>query len=84
VRNAYPSLIDAIYQGRGYGRAAMKLVLAMIQQRYLKCRVIKLTCFRGNDNAAALYKSLGFEMTAEVDPMFKEPVYAQTLKGPRA
>jgi hypothetical protein len=28
-----------------------------------------------------LYLSLGFEMTAEVDPMFKEPVYAQTLKG---
>ncbi len=43
-------VVDAIYQGRGYGRAAMKLVLAMLKQRYLKCRVIKLTCFRGNDN----------------------------------
>jgi hypothetical protein len=30
VRNAYPSLIDAIYQGRGYGRAAMELVLEVI------------------------------------------------------
>jgi|SRR5580692_7200749 diamine N-acetyltransferase len=73
-------MIDAIYQGRGYGRAAMKLVLAMLQQRYLKCRTIKLTCFRGNDNAAALYLSLGFEMTGEVDPMFKEPVYSLTVK----
>ncbi len=73
-------MIDAIYQGRGFGRAAMKLVLAMIPKRYPKCRVIKLTCFRGNDNAAALYKSLGFEMTGEMDPMFKEPVYALTLK----
>ena len=73
-------MIDAIYQGRGYGRAAMKLVLATIQQRYRKCRTIKLTCFRGNDNAAALYKSLGFEMTGDLDPMFKEPIYALTLK----
>ncbi len=73
-------MIDAIYQGRGYGRAAMKLVLAMIQQRYLKCRVIKLTCFRGNDNAAELYKSLGFELTGDVDPMFKEPTWALTLR----
>jgi diamine N-acetyltransferase len=76
-------MIDAIYQGHGYGRAAMKLVLAMLQQRYRKCRTIKLTCFRGNDNAAALYKSLGFELTGEVDPMFKEPIYTLALKPPR-
>jgi diamine N-acetyltransferase len=73
-------MIDAIYQGRGFGRAAMKLVLAMISKRYPKCRVIKLTCFRGNDSAAALYLSLGFAMTGEEDPMFKEPIYALTLK----
>ena len=76
-------IIDAIYQGRGYGRAAMKVVLALIQKRYLKCRIVKLTCFRGNDNAAALYKSLGFEMTGEVDPMFHEPTWALTVKPPR-
>ena len=73
-------MIDAIYQHRGYGRAAMKLILAMIPKQYSKCRVIKLTCFRGNDNAIALYKSLGFEATGELDPMFKEPIYALTLK----
>ena len=77
-------MIDAIYQGRGFGRAAMKLVLAMIPKRYPKCRVIKLTCFRGNDSAAALYKSLGFEMTGEMDPMFKEPIYALALRNSRA
>jgi diamine N-acetyltransferase len=77
-------VIDGIYQGRGYGRAAMKCVLALIQKRYLKCRVIKLTCFRGNDNAAALYRSLGFETAGELDPMFKEPVYALTLKPLKA
>jgi diamine N-acetyltransferase len=73
-------LIDAIYQGRGYGRAAMKSVLAMIPERYPRCGVIKLTCFRGNDNAAALYKSLGFEITGELDEIFKEPIYALTVK----
>lgn len=76
-------VIDAIYQGRGFGRAAMKLVLAMIPKRYPKCRVIKLTCFRGNDSAAALYKSLGFEPTGEMDPMFKEPNWAISVKHPR-
>lgn len=73
-------MIDAIYQGRGFGRAAMKLVLAMIPDRYSRCEVIKLTCFRGNDNAAALYRSLGFETTSELDPMFKEPIYALAVK----
>ena len=73
-------MIDAIYQGRGYGRAAMKLVLAMIPERYPRCRTIKLTCFRGNDNAAALYKSLGFETTGELDQMFKEPIYSLAVK----
>jgi diamine N-acetyltransferase len=73
-------MIDAIYQSRGYGRAAMKLVLAMIPERYPRCRTIKLTCFRGNDSAAALYRSLGFEMTGELDPYFKEPNYALKVK----
>jgi diamine N-acetyltransferase len=77
-------VIDAIYQGRGFGRAAMKLVLAMIPTRYLKCRIIKLTCFRGNDSAAALYKSLGFVPTGEMDPMFHEPTWALAVKPPRA
>ena len=73
-------IIDAIYQGRGYGRAAMKCVIAMLPKKYSRCRVIKLTCFRGNDSAAALYKSLGFEPTGEMDPMFHEPNWALTLK----
>jgi len=77
-------VIDGIYQGRGYGRAAMKAVLELMQQRYSKCRVIRLTCFRGNDTAAALYKSLGFEPTGETDPMFNEPNWALQLKPLRA
>ena len=77
-------MIDAIYQGRGFGRAAMKLIMAMIPKRYPKCRAIKLTCFRGNDSAAALYRSLGFEPTGEMDPMFHEPNWALTIRPPRS
>jgi len=69
-------MIDAIYQGRGYGRAAMKVVLEMIPKRYPRCRTIKLTCFRENGNAAALYESLGFKATGQTDDMFHEPIYA--------
>ena len=47
-------MIDAIYQGRGYGRAAMKQMLAMIPKRYPRCRAIKLTCFRANDQRGGI------------------------------
>jgi diamine N-acetyltransferase len=77
-------MIDAIYQGRGYGRVAMNEVLTMFRKRYPKCRTVKLTCFRGNDGAAALYKSLGFELTGDVDPVFHEPNWALVIKPLRA
>jgi len=32
-------------------------------------------CFRANINAAALYKSLGFVVSGELEPLFKEPNY---------
>ncbi len=54
-------MIDAEHQGKGYGRAAMVVVIKMIAARYPRCRAVQLTCFRTNTNAAALYTSLGFE-----------------------
>jgi diamine N-acetyltransferase len=68
-------MIAAEHQGKGYGRAAMVEVLKMIVARYLRCRAVQLTCFRTNTNAAALYVSLGFEPTGEVDEEFGEPNY---------
>jgi len=73
-------MIDAEHQGRGYGRAAMLEVIKMIAARYPRCRAVQLTCFRTNSNAAALYKSLGFEPTGGVDEEFGEPNYK--LSGP--
>ncbi len=71
-------MIDAEHQGKGYGRAAMIETLRMIVARYPRCRAVQLTCFRANTNAAALYKSLGFEPTGSVDPEFGEPNYSLT------
>ena len=66
---------DAAQQGRGYGRSAVTETLRTIVKRYPRCRAVKLTCFRANTNAAALYLSLGFVKTGETDPVFDEPIY---------
>jgi diamine N-acetyltransferase len=71
-------MIAAEHQGKGYGRAAMLELLSMILARYPRCRAVQLTCFRANTNAAALYLSLGFEPTGEVDFEFGEPNYKLT------
>ena len=68
-------MINAANQGKGYGRAGVTETIKMILARYPKCRAVRLTCFRANTNAAALYKSMGFEPTGEVDSEFGEPNY---------
>jgi diamine N-acetyltransferase len=68
-------MIAAKHQGIGYGRAAMLEVLKMIVARYPQCKAVQLTCFRTNTTAAALYKSLGFAPTGNVDEEFGEPNY---------
>lgn len=68
-------MIDAPQQGRGYGRAAVVETLRTIVKRYSGCRAVQLVCFRANTNAAALYLSLGFVKTGEMDPVFDEPTY---------
>jgi len=73
-------MIDARHQGRGYGRAAVVETIRIILRRYPRCRAIQLTCFRANVNAAALYRSLGFVPTGELEPFFGEPNYK--LTGP--
>ena len=55
--------IDERYQGRGYGRAATKLILNAMKQdgKYSK---VDLCYIEGNDAAKKLYESFGF---AEID-----------------
>lgn len=59
-------LIDCRYQGRGYGRAALPILVQRIHQEY-RCRKIYLSIIDGNEAAVHLYESFGFKFTGEKD-----------------
>ena len=69
-------LIDAPWQGRGYGRRAMEDLLDRLQREY-HCQTIYLSVVEGNDSAARLYQDLGFAYTGERD-LHGERVMAYT------
>ena len=61
-------MIDVTQQGKGYGRAALKLVLDYIRQKpFGNSDRVALTCNRDNGIALALYRSVGFELTGSSD-----------------
>ncbi|MCZ8519745.1 MULTISPECIES: GNAT family N-acetyltransferase [Paenibacillus] len=59
-------LIDAGYQGKGYGRTALLRMIAYIKDRFVQCREIRLTVHRNNAAAYKLYQSMGFRETGDV------------------
>ena len=59
-------LIDRAYQGRGYGRAFLGLLLERLFAEY-RCDSIYLSLFDDNRQALALYESFGFVSTGERD-----------------
>ena len=58
----YDITIEAAHQGRGYGRAAMRLAEDEARARGL--HRIELNVFGGNDVARGLYRSLGYVETS--------------------
>ena len=61
-------MIDASCQGKGYGKAAMKLVLGYIRQKpFGDSNRVALTCSKSNSNALALYTQMGFAYTGTED-----------------
>ena len=66
--NIWHMMIDAAWQGRGYGKAAMKACLAYIAEKPfgVSNRVV-LTCNKENPKAIGLYRSLGFRETGNED-----------------
>ena len=54
-------IIDRRYQGEGYGRGAMEVIIASIRSNVPQCRAIGLSCKPDNTVAERLYRSLGFE-----------------------
>lgn len=54
--------IDERYQGRGYGQAAVKLIMEEMRQKG-KYRKVVLWCFDENDAAKMFYEHIGFAVT---------------------
>lgn len=71
-------MVDARYQGRGYGRAAM---LALIDRLVAQtgCAEIWISFAPGNTDAARLYTRLGFQETGLIED--GEVVYRLSLES---
>ena len=70
--------IDQHYQGKGYGKQALRLFLEYVKDHHAQCQALQLTVHPENYNAQRLYTGIGFQPTgAEID---EEPVYKLTLK----
>ncbi len=78
-------LIDHACQGRGYGRAAMEQVIALLVEKYPRCAQISLTVHPENTVAQRLYRSLGFidggEMLGE-EMIWRLPVRRERPQEP--
>jgi len=59
-------MIDAKYQGRGYGRKALDLVIKRVRKRP-KAKALTLHVVRAEGGAEALYKKFGFEFTGKIE-----------------
>ncbi|MEG1426453.1 MAG: GNAT family N-acetyltransferase [Oscillospiraceae bacterium] len=58
--------IDQRYQGRGYAKTHLTILLQHIRAFY-GCKVIYLSVFRNNLPAISLYQKFGFSFTGELD-----------------
>jgi diamine N-acetyltransferase len=59
-------MIDAIHQGKGYGKQALKLVNDHVKKQPNATKLI-LGCVQGNGSPERFYKSMGFEHTGEYE-----------------
>lgn len=69
--------IDHRYQGRGYGKAALRLLLQYIKDHHPRCQSLHLTVHPENTRAQHLYTSAGFQPTGAT--FSGEPVYKLSL-----
>ena len=58
-------MIDKRYQGKGYGRNAMKMLFQRVKEENPKATRLGLSYEPENELAATLYRSLGFEPGGE-------------------
>lgn len=69
-------MIDEKYQGKGYGKQALSIVVEQIRKQY-GCRDVYLTLEDENTRAIHIYEDFGFMRTDEMDE--SEQVYV--LRG---
>jgi len=67
-------IIDHKFQGRGYGRNALKKMLSFVPHTHPCCLEIKLTVEKDNTTAQKLYQSMGFDSTGETNK-YDEIIY---------
>ncbi len=60
----YSMMVDARYQGKGYGTTALRLVIERLRQ-LPRCTIVSLEYDRVNEQAARFYSRLGFRKVAE-------------------
>lgn len=61
-------MIDKHYQGKGYGKQAMRLIMKKLLEDY-HTNEIHLSVHDDNFSAISLYEKLEFTFTDQVDPM---------------
>ncbi len=59
-------MIDARYQGRGYGRRALELLVEYVKTRP-GAKALMTSCVPGDGSPCPFYEQLGFVPTGEVD-----------------
>ncbi|WP_027625497.1 GNAT family N-acetyltransferase [Clostridium lundense] len=59
-------MIDSKYQGKGYGKKALVIIIRHIVLEY-ECKEIYLSIFKNNIIAEKLYKEVGFKFNGERD-----------------
>jgi diamine N-acetyltransferase len=60
-------MIDAKHKGKGYGRAALRLVIDEVRRRHPTLRALFTSCVPGPASPRPFYESLGFVFTGELD-----------------
>lgn len=70
--------IDQRYQGRGYGRAALRHFVELVAREYPTCHLLQLVVHPENHRARHLYMAAGFRPTGT--EQWGEPVYQYVLR----
>lgn len=60
-------MIDHRHKRRGYGRAALRLVIDDLRRRHPALREFSVSCVPGPGSPRPFYESLGFVATGELD-----------------